>query len=116
MGFRRIVAVLATASLAFWGPSTVPAQAFPPFGCGFIPVCSAIGVTCGAPRSPCPTQHPSSPWPAVAILIGTASVIVNAAYIWNSQCRELSSQEAMTSTFLPFLGIAFDAQASKCRH
>jgi len=41
-------------------------------------------------------------------------VITNAAWIWHTQCRELSSQEAMTSTFLPFIGMAFAAQASKC--
>jgi hypothetical protein len=40
--------------------------------------------------------------------------MVNAIYIWNTQCRELTSQEAVTSTFLPFIGMAFDAQASKC--
>jgi hypothetical protein len=41
--------------------------------------------------------------------------MTNAAYVWHTQCRELSSQEAATSTFLPFVGMAFDAHASKCR-
>jgi len=36
--------------------------------------------------------------------------------VWNTQCRELTSQEAMTSAFLPLIGIALDAQASKCHH
>lgn len=56
-----------------------------------------------------------SPWPAVAVMVGAAGVMTNAVWIWRTQCRELSSKEAMTSTFLPFVGMAFDAQASKCR-
>ncbi|THD42836.1 MAG: hypothetical protein E7774_14370 [Bradyrhizobium sp.] len=115
MGLRRIVAVLATASVAFWTPSIVPMKAAP-VGCGLVGQYQTIDTAYATPPLPCPTQHPSSPWPAIAIMVGAVSVIVNAAYIWNSQCRELSSEEAMTSTFLPFLGIAFDAQASKCRH
>ena len=57
----------------------------------------------------------SNPWPAFFVIGGAASVILNAAIVWNSQCRELSSQEAMTSFFLPAVGIAFDAQANKCK-
>jgi len=59
--------------------------------------------------------HGASPWPAFFIIGGAASVILNAAIVWNSQCRELSSQEAATSFFLPGVGIAFDAQANKCK-
>jgi len=57
----------------------------------------------------------SSPWPAVTVMVGAASVMTNAAWVWHTQCRELSSKEAMTSTALPFVGIYFDAHASKCR-
>ena len=57
----------------------------------------------------------ASPWPAVAVVVGVAGVMTNAAWVWHTQCRELSSREAMTSTVLPFVGMAFDAQASKCR-
>jgi len=56
-----------------------------------------------------------SPWPVVAVVVGVAGVMTNAAYVWHTQCRELSSQEAMTSTFLPFVGMAFNAHANKCR-
>ena len=62
-----------------------------------------------------PVTHGASPWPAFFIIGGAASVILNAAIVWNSQCRELSSQEAATSFFLPGVGIAFDAQANKCK-
>jgi hypothetical protein len=88
MKIRKQVAVLAIAALAFSTPSIVPADAH---GSAW-----------------------ASPWPAVAAFVGVAGVITNAIYIWNTQCRELSSQEAVTSTFLPFIGMAFDAQASKC--
>jgi len=59
--------------------------------------------------------HGASPWPAFFIIGGAASVILNAAIVWNSQCRELSSQEAASSFFLPGVGIAFDVQANKCK-
>jgi hypothetical protein len=89
MKIRKQVAVLAIAALAFSTPSIVPANAH---GSAW-----------------------ASPWPAVAVFVGVAGVMTNAAYIWHTQCRELSSQEAVTSTFLPFVGMAFDAHASKCR-
>ena len=90
MKIRKQVAVLAIAALAFTTPSIVPANAH---GSAW-----------------------ASPWPAVAVLVGTVSVMLNAAIVWNTQCRELTSAEAMTSTFLPFIGIALNAQTSKCHH
>ena len=62
-----------------------------------------------------PVSHGASPWPAFFVIGGAASVILNAAIVWNSQCRELSSQEAATSFFLPGVGIAFDVHANKCK-
>jgi hypothetical protein len=56
-----------------------------------------------------------APWPAVAVMVGAAGVMTNAVWVWRTQCRELSSKEAMTSTLLPFIGMAFDVHASKCR-
>ena len=56
-----------------------------------------------------------APWPAVAVMVGAAGVMTNAVWVWHTQCRELSSKEAMTSTLLPFIGMALDAHASKCR-
>jgi hypothetical protein len=112
MKIRKLVAILATATLAFWTPSIVPVGATG--GCGFTQY-QTVDTAYANPGRPClPQPHSGSPWPAVAILIGTSSVIINAIYIWHEQCRELSSQEAMTSAFLPLIGIAFDAQASKC--
>jgi hypothetical protein len=101
MRIRRHLAVLAAAALAFWAPSIVPTPAGGDHGADTAYAHSV--------------WHSWAPWPAVYVFAGAASVMANAAYVWHTQCRELSSQEAMTSTFLPIVGVAFDAQASKCR-
>lgn len=117
MRIRRLIAVLATASVAFWTPSIVPVKAFP-VRCGVHPVWYQYQTIDTAYADfrfmPCPSPHGPSPWPVVAVLVGTVSVMLNAAIVWNTQCRELSSDEALSSTFLPFVGIAFDAHDSKC--
>jgi hypothetical protein len=113
MRIRKLVAVFAAASLAFWAPSIIPAKAV--IGCGYAPVeYHAIDTAYAAAYFPCP--HAPTPWPVVAVLVGTVSVMLNAAIVWNTQCRELTSAEAMTSTFLPLIGIALNAQTSKCHH
>ncbi|MGD1016781.1 MAG: hypothetical protein ABR863_10135 [Roseiarcus sp.] len=115
MRIRKLVAVLAAASLAFWAPSIIPAKAVYVGPCGLAPAEYRTIDTAyaGAPIVPCPTHVP---WPAIAVLVGTVSVMLNAAIVWNTQCRELTSAEAMTSIFLPFIGIGFNAQTSKCHH
>jgi len=95
MKLHKQVAVLAIAALAFSTPSIAPANAH--------------GYHWGV------WHHGAAPWPAVTLFVGVVGVMTNAAYIWHTQCRQLTSQEAVTSTFLPFIGMAFDAQASKCR-
>jgi hypothetical protein len=55
-------------------------------------------------------------WPAFYIIGAAASVELNAVIVWNAQCRELTSQEALTSAFLPILGIALDERDNKCKH
>jgi hypothetical protein len=112
MRIRKWVALAATASIAFWTPSVVPVKATTG-GCGVPTGYNTADTAYAFEYIPCPV-HASSPWPAVTVIVGVVGVMVNAIYIWNTQCRELSSQEAVTSTFLPFVGMAFDAQASKC--
>ncbi len=119
--FGKSLAVLAAAGLMLVAPTVIPQ--FPNHSA------NALIVRCGVPAAtgsfgsayaaagifPCPAPASAgSPWPVVVVFVGVASVIVNAAYIWNTQCRELTSDEAMTSTFLPFVGIALDKNASKC--
>jgi hypothetical protein len=119
MRIRKLIAVLVTASVAFWTPSIIPVKATGLGApCGFQPVGYRTIDTAyaGTLIVPCPTPHAPSPWPVVVVFVGTVSVMLNAAIVWNTQCRELTSQEAMTSAFLPLIGIALEAQASKCRH
>jgi hypothetical protein len=117
MRIRKWVALAATASIAFWAPSIVPVKAGPgPIGCGVSKIeFRTVDTAYAREYFPCPVSHAPSPWPAVTVIVGVVGVMVNAAWIWHTQCRELTSQEAVTSTFLPFVGMAFDAQASKCR-
>ena len=110
MRIRKLVAVIAAASLAFWAPSIIPAKASLCGVAGYHAIDTAYA------GAPCPTPHAPTTWPVVAVFVGTVSVMLNAAIVWNTQCRELTSAEAMTSTFLPLIGIALDAQTSKCRH
>lgn len=113
MKVRKSIATLAIAAVAFWTPSIIPAKAHIPH-CGAVGYLTADTAFAGGYPLPCPTHAPS-PWPVVAVFVGTVSVILNAAIVWNTQCRELTSDEAITSTFLPFVGIALDAHNSKCR-
>jgi hypothetical protein len=117
MRIRKWVALAATASVAFWTPSVVPVKA-QLVRCGVENPAFRTADTAYAAEPgfiPCPIGHGGgSPWPAVTVIVGVVGVMVNAIYIWNTQCRELTSQEAVTSTFLPFVGMVFDAQASKC--
>jgi len=115
MRIRKSVALAVTASIAFWTPSIIPVKAGVVAHCGvLLTQYRTIDTAYAYVPVPCPVTHTASPWPAVTVIVGVVSVMFNAAWIWRTQCRELSSQEAMTSTFLPFIGMAFDAQASQC--
>ncbi len=116
MRIRKWVALAAIASVAFWTPSVVPIKAYATT-CGYTKLEFRTIDTAYA-IAPCPVPAgpgAGSPWPAVVVIVGAVGVIVNAIYVWRTQCRELSSQEAVTSTFLPIIGMAFNAQANKCR-
>jgi hypothetical protein len=110
MRIRKLVAILATSSLAFWAPSIIPVKAKIICGVNANNFEYRTIDTAYAGQIPCPTPlHGPSPAPAVGIIIGAASVILNAIIVWNTQCRELTGQEAAASAFLPLLGIALDA-------
>ena len=119
MRIRKAIAIAAAATLAFWTPSIIPMKAgATPVGCGVLTPENQYRVIDTAYADgvfvPCPSNK-IVPWPAIAVMVGAAGVMLNAAIVWNTQCRELTSQEAMTSAFLPLIGIAFNAQASKCK-
>jgi hypothetical protein len=111
MRSRRTIAVLGAAALAFWTPSIVPIKALPG-GHGIFSQYRTID-TAYAKSSDLSWLRPKPSWPAFVVITGTAGVFINAIYIWHTQCRELSSQEAMTS-FVSLFAILYDAQASKC--
>jgi len=121
----KFVATLSIASFALVVPTFTP-----------VVTTTASAVSCGVTQNnltwgsafagpgpiPCPPlpakllpkQMALNPAPVFVLFGGVASVMLNAAWVWKTQCRELTSQEAETSTFLPLIGIFFDKQASQC--
>ncbi len=114
MKFRKSVVTLIAASLAFWIPSVVPTKA--------VPVCGAVQLitadTAFAGVLPCPVLpgQPPAPWAAITIGAGVVSLMFNAAVVQMTQCRELTTNEALQSAFLPFIGMALNQQTSHCGH
>jgi hypothetical protein len=115
MRIRKSVVVLAIASLFFWAPSVVPVKAIPICGVAtLVPLDSAFAalpLPCPVPAHGAPT-----PVPVIGLIAGVVSVMLNAAIVWHTQCRELTTQEAISSSFLPLVGMAFNKNASKCPH
>src|SRR5271165_4765901 len=114
--FRKTVSTAIIAGMFFWAPSVIPVRASTSIGCG-IPLAWTTMDTAFAGvqgEIPCPPVHTPLPW--VVILFGAAavSVILNAAIVSHTQCRELSQQEAWSSIFMPFLGIAFNQHNNMC--
>jgi hypothetical protein len=112
MRIGKPLALLATAAFAFCAPSIVPTKLAPAGVDGASSGYVAADTAFAGGYWP---SHTAGAWVGFYLVASAASVITNAAYVWHSQCRELSSREAMTSTALPFIGIVFDSQASKCR-
>jgi hypothetical protein len=122
MNFRKIVSTAIIAAMFFWAPSVIPARALTTgIGCGYfsgvmrlIPTDTALadmGI-----YVPCPAPPGSPPIPWVGIIFGASvvSVILNAAIVGRTQCRELTLQEALQSVFMPFIGIAFNQHNNMC--
>lgn len=119
---RKATAVATCAALALIAPTVIPA----PIGA----TASTIYVGCGVTQSPYLTfgsanavPAPSAPCvgapSAIApsyVMLGVGSVMTNAAYVWNAQCRELTPREAITSTLMPVIGWLFNDNASQCKH
>jgi hypothetical protein len=118
MNLRKIVSTVTVAAMLFWAPSVIPARATL-LGCGFpaagmITIDTAFAGGKGAPL-PCPPVHAPFPWFVVIFGAGVVSVIVNAAIVGKTQCRELTFQEAWLSVVLPFIGIGLDQHNNKCK-
>ncbi len=116
---RKVVATLVIAGVFFWAPSVIPVRASPPItGCGVIQLTWQTADTAYASPLlvPCPPIHTPTPWPVIIGMLSVISVIVNAAIISKTQCRELTQQEAWSSVFLPFVGMLWDRHNNKCHH
>ena len=42
--------------------------------------------------------------------------MLDAGVVWKTQCRELTSEEAMTAFSLPLVSLALIEQHNKCHH
>jgi len=124
MTLRKIVATIAMAAVFFWAPSLIPlpvtqapvrvAAAFGPCGIPVVTWQTADTAQATPPLAmPCVGSTPS-PWPVIAIGAGVVSIMINGIIVAQTQCRELTSSEAMASFFLPFLGMAFNQQHNLC--
>ena len=108
---RKFVGVAAAASLAVWSVSPAfAALSPPPGGPSFF-----LFHYHHHHHHVMAASHGASPWPAFYIIGGAASVILDAAIVWNTQCRELTSQEAVASFLLPLGGILLDQNNNKCK-
>lgn len=48
-------------------------------------------------------------------MVAAGSVILNGFIVSQQQCRELTSQEALNSILMPFIGMAFNQNKNMCR-
>ena len=90
MAFRKITGLLVAASLAIW--AATPAQADYWRHYNYI----------------------RSGGPAFTVAGSAAGLILDAAIVWNTQCRELTGQEAFVSFVIPFGGLLFGHQDNRC--
>jgi len=116
MYFRKIVATITVAALFFWTPSAIPVKAgIAP--CGVINPVWITPDTAFALPVPVPCPAPATaptPWGLLFVPLGALSAIVNGIVVGQTQCRELTQQEAAASIFLPFIGMLFNQNNSKC--
>ena len=118
MKLRKIVATITIAALFFWAPSAIPVTAFPvggPCGVGAFWLTADTAFAAGA-IIPCPASTAPTPWVPIVIGAGVVSVMLNAVIVSKTQCRELTTNEALSSFFLPFIGIALNQKNNHCHH
>jgi len=119
---KRVIATFAIGGLLSAAPAFVPlpqnklTKVAGPI-CGAV-VTRAIDSANAFPFIPCPVQvqTTTTPWAAIISGASVVSVIINAAIIHQTQCRELTFQEAFTSMSLPVIGWFFNQQNNQCGH
>ena len=120
MKLRTVIATATLAALFYWAPSVIPVRVadqpvrVATIGC--IGVVWRTADTAFAGAVPCPVsmQSAHTPWAVIGLGASVLSVITNAIIVSHTECRELSQQEALTSVFLPFIGIAFNQHHNHC--
>lgn len=115
---RRLVATAVAATMVYLAPSFTPVPTFlmpQPAHAGVAPCGVVSSITFGSAFAipapvPCPSAgtHGPSPWGVIAFVAGVATLMFNAAYVWRTECRELTLDEAMTASALPVLGMAIN--------
>ena len=110
---RRIVATTVAATMLYLAPIFTPVPNFLMPQPAKAAVCGFSSLTFGsafATPAPCPSgaTHGPSPWGVIAFVAGVATLMFNAAYVWNTECRELTLDEAMTASALPVVGMAIN--------
>jgi hypothetical protein len=120
---KRILAAWGMAGLLATAPAFVPLPQYKPVKVADIGLCGTLAEraidSANAAALPCPVQVQPHPTPWVAIIMGAsvASVMINAAIVHQTQCRELTFQEAYASISLPVIGWFFNQQNNQCgRH
>jgi hypothetical protein len=112
MMFRKAVAIATMASLIYVAPSVVPMAPFTSTakaGCGLTQLTFGSAFATPVPCGPIVgTGHAPVPWGVISMVAGVVSIMVNAAIVWNTQCRELTLSEAMTANAIPGVGIAIN--------
>ena len=115
---RKVATLVVASSLAVVAPAVVPLPAAGQVvrGCGVVQFTPLdIAYASGGLRFvPCPSPKVVSPWPAFVVVAAAASTIIDAIFVWNTQCRELNIREAMLAAGLPVVGWAFNDANNQC--
>lgn len=117
---KRVLLTFAIAGLLAAAPAFVPLPQQRPVqvagaACGAVAAFRTIDSANADPVIiPCPVQPTTTPWTAIIMGASVVSVMINAAIVHQTQCRELTFQEAYASMSLPFVGWLFNQQHNQC--
>jgi hypothetical protein len=121
---KKMIATTVAAALFYAAPSVIPLRVTekPVQVAGILVTCGVATIwrtgdtaeALPATVTPCPVTHGPTPWGVIGLGAAALSVIINGIVVSQTQCRELTQQEALTSIFLPFIGMAFNKHHSAC--
>ena len=109
---RQLVATAVAASLLYVAPTFTPVPTFlSPEPAQATPCVGSItfgSAFAGCLPAPVSSSHTPTPWAIIGLVAGVATLMFNAAYVWQTECRELTLDEAMTASALPVVGMAIN--------